>query len=199
MDMAYLAASPAVSQVVGVDGIMKALQEFAKEHPQLELQPASSVPVSTSSSSSITPSGDGGDDNSCAFERLRGNKIELLRGDFFELDEQHTAGRFDVIFDRASIVAIQPALREKYVAVMGKLVQPGGKILLVTIVRCSGDAVQDASSGPPFSVTEEEVRRLYEGNEWVESVTLLDNAGEASRNAGAGMTSLFFCIQAKSL
>jgi thiopurine S-methyltransferase len=74
------------------------------------------------------------------------------------------------------------------------LLRPGGKILLVTIERNSGDAVLD-QSGPPFSVPEAEVRRLYEGQEWVESVSLLDDAGEFKRNAGTGMTSLYFCIK----
>ena len=38
VDMARLATSPAVSRVVGVDGIRKALETFAEEQPQLEIR-----------------------------------------------------------------------------------------------------------------------------------------------------------------
>lgn len=185
VDMAYLASNPAVSQVVGVDGILKALETFAEEQPRLEIK------------RSVVPTDDD-DDDTDKYDRLKGTKIELLRGDFFELDATHTAGRFDVIFDRASLVAIDPSLREKYVAVMGQLLQRAGKIFLVTVERNSGDPEFDAKAGPPFSVPEAEVRRLYEGQDWVESVTLLDGNGEQKRNAGTGMVSLYFSIQGKA-
>jgi hypothetical protein len=48
-------------------------------------------------------------------EHPEGKKITLLTGDFFDLDETVTGGRFEAIVDRASLVAIQPTLREAYV------------------------------------------------------------------------------------
>ena len=92
--MAFLANHDSVSEVVGIDGVMKALEEFSKEQPSLEIKK-----VEDSSGGPV--------------ERLAGNGISLLRGDFFDLDEQATSGKFDSIFDRASIVAINPELREK--------------------------------------------------------------------------------------
>jgi len=160
VDMAFLAQHPSVSQVVGVDGIKKALVAFSEEHPQLEIET-------------------GGDSNKVdedVVERLTGKGIQLLRGDFFDLNEAVT-GKFDMILDRASIVAIQPTLREQYVGVLGKLLKPGGSILLMTVDRRSGKE-EARKAGPPFSVDEEEVRRLYENLDWVKEVKLVDEYDE---------------------
>ena len=148
----------------------------SNEHPDLEIQP---------------PLSDEGD----AYEKFVGKRITLLKGDFFDLDETATDGRFEAIFDRASLVAIDPSLREDYVKVMSRMIHPGGKILLVAIEKQSG--TEEDKKGPPFSLPEGEVRRLYEGQDWVESVTLLEDQGEKARNAGTTMNSLFFLIQAK--
>jgi thiopurine S-methyltransferase len=175
VDMAFLSKREGVAQVVGVDGVRKALEEFGTENPDLNMKPAAS--------------------QNGKHERLEGTKITLLKGDFFDLDEEATNGRFEAIVDRASLVAIQPTLREDYVEVMSKLIQPGGKILLVVIERKTG--TEGDKDGPPFSVPEAEVRRLYEGQEWVDSVTLLDGNGEKVENQSTPMASLYFLIQAK--
>lgn len=187
VDIAFLAQHQAVADVVGLEGIRKALEEFAEEQPDLEVKPV--------------------EDSSDAFERLRGKKTTLLKGDFFALDEDSAGGRFDSIWDRASLVAINPTLREEYVQVMKKLLKPGGTILLVTLDRRTGsDAGMNA--GPPFSVPEKEVRRLYESQDWVDSVSLVEETDEFAQNPGSmerytssGVTSFFelvFVIKAKS-
>jgi thiopurine S-methyltransferase len=175
VDMAYLSKKEGVAQVVGIDGVMKALEEFGTENPELEMKKVAS--------------------KNGKHERLEGNKITLLKGDFFDLDETATDGRFEAIVDRASLVAIQPSLREEYVKVMGNLIKPGGKIMLVVIERKSGTEAD--KSGPPFSVPQAELRRLYEGQDWVESVTLIEENGEKARNIGPAMATLFYIIQAK--
>lgn len=175
VDMAYLATKPAVEKVVGIDGIRKALDEFAREHPDLEIKETTF--------------------QSATHQRLDGNKITLLKGDFFDLDETVTDGRFPVIFDRASLVAIEPTLREPYVATIGRLIQPGGRIFLVVIEKTSGTEAD--LHGPPFSVPETEVRRLYEPLDWVESVAKIEGDGEEARKQGKDQISVFYLIQAK--
>jgi len=175
VDMAFLAKKQGVAGVVGVDGVRKPLETFAEEHPDLDIQPLA--------------------DQTGKYERLVGKKIALLKGDFFGLDEVDTDGRFEAIFDRASLVAIDPTMREAYVDVMGKLIQPGGKILLVVIERCTG--TEEDKSGPPFTVPEAEVRRLYEGQDWVQSVTLIEDQGEKKRNRAPDIVSLYYLIEAK--
>jgi hypothetical protein len=44
VDMAYLSRLDQVQQVVGVDGIRKALEEFATENPDLNVQPVAPLP-----------------------------------------------------------------------------------------------------------------------------------------------------------
>lgn len=188
--MAYLATQETTEQVVGIDGIEKALIEYAQEQSTLNIQKITST--------------DDNDNNNNKFEYYSGTKTLLLKGDFFDLDEKATNGRFDAIWDRASLVAIQPNLREAYVNVISKLIQPGGKILLCTIERRTGDE-DIISKGPPFSIPEKEIRRLYETQDWVESITLLEEIDEFARDPTSkskyeGITSmyeLYFLIQAK--
>lgn len=188
VDMAFLASQETTAQVVGVDGIRKALDEFAEEHTELSIQP------------------DEEKSTDATFDRLSGNKISLLKGDFFALNETYTGGKFDIVWDRASMVAIQPVLREEYVKTISKNIKPGGKILLVTIEKRTGTD-EAIAKGPPFSIAESDVRKLYEGQDWVESVTLLEEVDEfvadpsmKERFVGEGVTSmyeLYFLIQAK--
>ena len=154
IDIKYLADHPGVSEVVGVDGVQTALDEFMKEHKDLNIRAVK-------------------DSAADRFEAFSGTKVSLLRGDFFELDAK-AAGTFDVVFDRASMVAINPTLRKEYVEVLRKVLAPGGKILLVTIDRQGSDE-EAVKKGPPFTIPEATVRELYEGQDWVKSVTLLSS------------------------
>jgi thiopurine S-methyltransferase len=186
VDMAAVAKHPAVAQVVGVDGVRTALDEFAAEHPYLGIREEdglSSGPEPAVASSSSR------------YERRAGDKILLLRGDFFDLDETATNGQFDAVFDRASLVAIDPALRSDYVQVMRKLIRPGGKILLVVIERMSGNDEEDQTAGPPFTVPEAHVRALYETQEWVKAVTLLE---EKEPEGDRKMRSVYYLVETKT-
>jgi thiopurine S-methyltransferase len=164
VDMEHLARKRKVAEVVGVDGVRSAMEAFAKEHPDLDLQPPADTNV--------------GGGSVGGFEKWKGQSISLLTGDFFQLDVATAGGTFDAVWDRASLVAIQPSLREQYVAKTGELIsKPNGRILLSTSVRSNGDT----QAGPPFSIDEAEVRRLYEGQPWVESVELLDSHSSLSQ------------------
>lgn len=174
VDMAYLATKYSQLQVVGVDGIAQALETFAKEqeHLNLQKQPANE-------------------------KRWIGSNLELLQSDFFQMPQPEYAAyhdSFDIIFDRASLVAISPTLRDDYVQVCRTLLKPKGKIMLVVIERIAGHV----TAGPPFSVTHEDVMRLYGNQDWVESVQLLEDQGEAKRNqVSTDMVSRYYWIQCK--
>jgi thiopurine S-methyltransferase len=171
LDMAFLASCHhAVAEVVGVDGVSQALEEFALEQPQFHIRKVDCT-----------------EPNASKFEEWKGDTITLLQGDFFHLEEQAAGGKFDAIFDRGSFVAIPPELREPYVHILGSLLQPGGLILLVTVSRSDDDA-----TGPPYSVSESDVHCLYNGLEWVESITKLEE-----RNLDSTRQATIFLIQAK--
>ena len=181
VDMSFFAKLFEVDEVVGVDGIRKALLEFADENKELH--------IDVENTSSIS-----------AFEKFSGEKISLLKGDFFALDDDATEGKFDYIFDRASLVAIQPDLREKYVEILGNLIKPGGRILLIVIDRREGNE-SGRTAGPPFSVDEQEVKRLFGATNWVESIEKVDEVEEdVSQYRMPGVERLFelvFVIKAK--
>lgn len=83
------------------------------------------------------------------------DRIAIAVGDFFEATSE-LLGAFDGVYDRAALIALPPEMRPRYVAHLRSLVRPGGRVLLVTLDF-------DAPGGPPFSVTEAEVRALYAG------------------------------------
>ncbi len=81
--------------------------------------------------------------------------IDLRCGDIFDLTPT-SLGPIAGIFDRASLIALPPAMRQRYVAQLAGLSEPGTQTLLVTLEY-------DASrmAGPPHSVDSAEVTALY--------------------------------------
>lgn len=81
--------------------------------------------------------------------------IELICGDAFGLD----AGLLRdcaAVFDRAALIALPPDLRQRYAHELYAALPSGCRGLLITL-----EYAQDERDGPPFSVAEDEVRRLY--------------------------------------
>lgn len=110
--------------------------------------------------------------------------IEIVQGDVFGLDPATVAG-CDAVFDRAALIALPPAMRQRYVReVYGKL--PGGcRGLLVTL-----EYPQHEKEGPPFSVTEGEVRQSF-GPAW--DIDLLERRDILAQQPGfqaEGITAL---------
>ncbi len=64
--------------------------------------------------------------------------------------------RVSAVYDRASLVALPPQMRERYAHHLAAMLPAGTRILLVTF-----DYPQEQMSGPPFAVSEDEVRALY--------------------------------------
>jgi len=180
VDMAYLAKISA--EVYGVEGIKTALEEFAEEHADLKIENKGTV--------------DG-------FERMEGNKVTLLKGDWFQLSQVQTKGQFEAIYDRASMVAIEPALRKDYVQTVSNLIAKGGILMLVVVERVGPE--EFTKKGPPFTIPESTVQELYGDLDWVESITkvhqedqLKDNPAQQERYAGLDqLLETVYMIQAK--
>jgi len=60
------------------------------------------------------------------------------------------------VYDRASLVALPPEMRESYARHLASILPRGTKILLVTF-----DYPQHEMQGPPFAVSVDEVKALY--------------------------------------
>merc|ERR1712224_784479 len=98
--------------------------------------------------------------------------VKILRGDFFLLGSV-APSKFGGVWDRASLVAIEPTMRGSYAKTMGEAMAPGAVMLLSTFWREKGTP-EAMRAGPPFSVSERDVRGMYEGLDWVASVELLE-------------------------
>ena len=74
----------------------------------------------------------------------------LITGDFFAHD-----GSYDVIVEQTFFCALDPALRERYVEHMHRLLAPGGKLIGVLF----DDPLND--DHPPFGGNQDEYLRLF--------------------------------------
>lgn len=89
-------------------------------------------------------------------ERWEAAGITILLGDFFDLEPAHLRD-VGAVYDRAALVALPPEMRARYADAMCTLLPAGAAMLLVTLTY-PGDEMR----GPPFSVGDDEVRRLYD-------------------------------------
>lgn len=96
--------------------------------------------------------------------------LEVFVGDLFGLDAT-TLGAVEAVYDRAALVALPAAVRPRYAAHLAEIAA-GAPQLLITF-----DYDQARMEGPPFSVTEEEVRGLYRGSYNVEILESADVEG----------------------
>ena len=109
------------------------------------------------------------------FEIWEQDEIRVLLGDFFALEPHHLA---DVagVYDRASLIALPPAMRERYARKLATLLPGEIQTLLVTL-----EYDQAVMAGPPFAVDETEVRTLFEPGHEVELLYTRDALSEESR------------------
>ncbi len=118
------------------------------------------------------------------FDRWEADGVTLLRGDLFDL----SAGDLkDVVavYDRASLIAFPADMRQRYVRKLAAILPPHVGTLLVAM-----DYPQGEMPGPPFSVSEREVRDLYEPNNRVELLHTRDILDENPRFRARGLTQL---------
>lgn len=89
------------------------------------------------------------------FDVAESDGIRILCGNFFDLTADDVAGT-KAVYDRAALVALPPAMREQYAAHMTAILPPGTRMLVVTL-----EYPQEQMQGPPFSVPQADVERLY--------------------------------------
>lgn len=121
------------------------------------------------------------------FQRHHQHALAILQGDFFQLDRT-VLGQVDCVYDRAALIALPADMRSRYVSHLRQLLPAGTPILLVTL-----EYDQALMNGPPFAVSEAEVRALYQGADvelWLRSEVLADNPRFAAR----GLSYLNECV-----
>lgn len=102
--------------------------------------------------------------------RYQAHDLTVYVGDIFDMNAAHL-GRVNAIYDRAALVALPPDMRSRYAAHLGDIT--GNALQFVICFEYD----QSEMTGPPFSISEAEVRRLYEGTYALSSVAKIDVEG----------------------
>jgi thiopurine S-methyltransferase len=166
-DLAWLANQRGVS-VVGVEFVKQAVDEFVAEHPACKLNVGGAVGKYAHTVTDAQA------------------RLSLWCGDIFDLPQD---GRFTRVWDRASLVALAPALHGAYVAAISGSLAPGGRILLQTLERATGpEEVRQA--GPPYSVSDSDVKALYGALYHINMLDTSDALPSNPRLKDAGLTQL---------
>lgn len=84
------------------------------------------------------------------------NKLSIVEGDAFALQPEHLGGKVDAIFDRGSLVAIDPRSRNDFVDSFARLVVPQGRLGCVVF-----EYDQSKIDGPPWSVSHKDLDALF--------------------------------------
>ena len=95
--------------------------------------------------------------NEPPFTVFRAERIAYYVGDFFNATTDRI-GRFDLIYDRAALIALPADKRSEYAQRLQSLLVSGGNILLISL-----EYDPNKMEGPPYAVTEAEVRSLFKG------------------------------------
>lgn len=87
--------------------------------------------------------------------RFAAENIDIYSGDIFELTDS-VLGQTDAVYDRAALVALPVAMRQRYADHLAAITGRARQLLVAY------EYDQSLQDGPPFAVGADEVRRLYD-------------------------------------
>lgn len=90
-----------------------------------------------------------------AFQHFSHPAVDIWQGDYFALQPDQL-GDIGLIYDRAALIALPLQMRIEYVMQLKRLCPGPVSLLLLSL-----EYPQDEMSGPPFSVTGQEIRQLF--------------------------------------
>ena len=118
------------------------------------------------------------------FNVYQADLIEIWCGDFFGLDAE-ALDDCVALYDRAALIALPPLMRAQYAEHLNRFLRPGCQGLLITL-----DYDQAQKAGPPFAVTDEEVRVLLAEHWALQVLEEQDVLGESWKFVQDGVTRL---------
>lgn len=113
----------------------------------------------------------------------RERDITIYCGDLFDFDEDGFTGWYD----RGALVATPAEQRPAYAELINGLLVPGACRLLITL-----EYDDDIATGPPFSISREEILRYWPDMEAIDRYDDIDNGPPKFREAG--LTEMFETI-----
>jgi thiopurine S-methyltransferase len=102
--------------------------------------------------------------------RYSAANIDIFRGDMFELSN-NMLGAVDAIYDRAALVALPKDMRGRYTAHLREITAKAPQLLICYVYD------QQSMEGPPFSISNEEVRQHYEDHYALSLLASMDVPG----------------------
>ncbi len=114
----------------------------------------------------------------------RHDNLTVFQGDIFSLDAD-TLGEVDAIYDRAALIALPDAMRERYAAHLMALTHSAPQLL----ITLSYD--QARMAGPPFSVDQALVETLYGHRYRIEPLSRKDIIANEAMFAERGLEALY--------
>lgn len=118
------------------------------------------------------------------FTRHRAGRIDILCADYFDVGVEDV-GTVTAWYDRAALIALPETMRERYVRHTARLLPAGARGLLITL-----DYEPPMASGPPFSVSEAEIRTRLAGAFSVESIERNEILSREPRFRERGITAM---------
>ncbi|MGA7298498.1 MAG: thiopurine S-methyltransferase [Rhodanobacteraceae bacterium] len=110
--------------------------------------------------------------------------IELVCADIFDVGAEQ-ADTCAAVYDRAALIALPPAMRQRYAAHLSSILPSDCRALLLTM-----QYEQERMNGPPFSVPRDEVLQLY-GQDWqVQELARREIIKDEPRFAQRGLDSM---------
>ncbi len=122
------------------------------------------------------------------YRRYRCGSIELLCGDFFALGEL-SLGAVDAVYDRAALIALSAPQRAAYARLLSEVLPQRLEMLLVTM-----EYPQAQMSGPPFSVSGQEVTALYADSFRLQALLRQDVLADNAPLRERGLSELHECV-----
>ncbi len=105
------------------------------------------------------------------FQHFSHAAVDIWQGDYFALKPEQL-GEIGLIYDRAALIALPSQMRIDYVKQLKNLCAGPVSLLLLSL-----EYPQEEMSGPPFSVTEPEIRQLFDFATSIELVALRNLTG----------------------
>ncbi len=171
LDMLWLASQGL--QVVGVEVSPVAVESFLAEN---HLR-AGTHPIAEGTHYEVANAPDPG-------------TIEIINGDMFAVSSASIAA-CSAFYDRAALIALPASMRERLAGEVYAKLPTGSRGLLITLEYPEGEM-----DGPPFSVDETEVRRLFAPGWTIEQRERRDILESQPHFAEKGVTALHTAVYA---
>jgi thiopurine S-methyltransferase len=118
------------------------------------------------------------------YECWRTGPYEIYCGDIFDL-EQIDNSDVNAVYDRASLVALNPDQRTHYAEMLQRILPQQAKMLLITMEYPQGEM-----DGPPFSVSDDEVRALFSNRFSIQRLHSLNILKDTERYRDKGVSQM---------